>query len=66
MIKFDQSSTSVVITCDDCPWWHGFQFDLEQAERSGMRHETEVHPDVHTLRDRLQARDRKRAQRARA
>jgi hypothetical protein len=66
MIAFDQSSTSVVITCAACPWWHGFAFTMPEAEASGLRHEDQVHPDTNKLRDRLQARARKQAQRARA
>jgi hypothetical protein len=66
MIKFDQSSTSVVIVCEACPWWHGFAFTLLEAEASGMRHEAQVHEGTRELVDRLQARDRKRAQRSRA
>lgn len=67
MIHLDQSSTSIVITCDDCPWWHGFQFELPKAEASGMRHEAEVHPDAPARFTKLvQTRARVRAHRARA
>jgi hypothetical protein len=66
MIQFDQSSTSVVVTCEACPWWHGFAFTMTEAEASGLRHEEQVHPESRDLVDRLQARARKRAQRARA
>lgn len=66
MITFDQSSTSVVIVCAECPWWHGFAFTMDEAEASGLRHEAQVHEGETALRDRLQTRARVRAHRARA
>jgi hypothetical protein len=66
MIHFDQSSTSVVVTCEACPWWHGFAFTMPEGEASGLRHEAQVHEGTTALRDRLQTRDRMRAMRARA
>lgn len=66
MIAFDKSSTSVVVTCEACPWWHGFAFTEPEAEASGLRHEAQVHEGTTTLRDRLATRDRVRRHRARA
>jgi hypothetical protein len=66
MIKFDQSTSSVVVTCEECPWWRGFAFTMPEAEASGLRHEDLVHEGTTTLRDRLATRARVRAHRARA
>lgn len=44
MIKLDRTRISVVVTCTDCPWWHGFGLDDTEAWATGKRHQERHHP----------------------
>lgn len=44
-IHLDKSPNSVVLTCTECPWWHGFAFDAVDADLRGANHEATVHPE---------------------
>lgn len=39
----DISDPSILIGCNECPWWFAMRFDLLEAYRVGERHEIEVH-----------------------
>lgn len=41
--RFDESSTSVVITCVECPYWFAFRFTRWEAYRASESHLTRVH-----------------------
>lgn len=56
MIKLDRSPSSVVVVCDDCPWWFAFAFTYDDAERRACTHEENVHPDSTNMRDRAATR----------
>lgn len=43
-IHLDFTNISVVLQCDDCPWWHGFAFDRIEAWTVARRHEEQHHP----------------------
>lgn len=40
----DVTESTVLIKCNDCPWWHALRFTREEAWRAGRDHETNVHP----------------------
>lgn len=48
-IRFDVSDRSVVIVCDDCPWWQALRLTLREARECAADHERQQHPglDVH-------------------
>lgn len=58
MIKLDKSTTSTLVTCDECPHWFSFKFEYTEAEESACRHERNVHPDTTVMRDRAATRAR--------
>lgn len=60
MIALDVSTTSVVVTCTDCPHWYGFAWTPAAAEASAIVHEQNVHPDSFTIRNRDSNREAKR------
>jgi len=64
MIKLDSSSSSVLVVCDDCPWWFSFAFEYDDAEKRAVRHEENVHPDSTHMRDRAKVRASMRRKRA--
>ena len=43
MIKFDKSSTGIVVTCTECAYWYAFTFTQEAAYTSGEGHQIRVH-----------------------
>ncbi len=45
-IKLDKSAASVVVHCDDCPWWSAFAHTIAEGHTTAVRHETAVHPDT--------------------
>ena len=45
MIKLDVTRYSVVVQCDQCPWWYGFADSRLEGWRVGAGHETRAHPD---------------------
>lgn len=64
MIKLDRSPSSVLVVCDDCPWWHSFAFDYDDAEKRAIRHEENVHPTSTNMRDRAKVRASMKKKRA--
>lgn len=42
-IKYDVSTTSVVVACSDCGHWRAFAFTREEAFSAGERHLVNVH-----------------------
>lgn len=44
MISLDYTQLSVVVRCDECPWWYGFGFDRIHGWTVGRDHELRVHP----------------------
>jgi hypothetical protein len=45
MIRLDFTQLSVVVKCDECPWWYGFAFDRLHGWRVARDHEASVHPE---------------------
>lgn len=43
MRKLDFTHHSVVVTCDECPWWSAFAFDREEGWTTARRHELQFH-----------------------
>lgn len=64
MIKLDESSTSVLVTCEGCPWWFAFAFTYDDAETRACRHEENVHPEHNDMRRRAATRARVRRHRS--
>ena len=51
MIKLDPSpSKTVVIVCDQCPWWSAIRFGMEQAHECAVSHEKRHHPGTEQAR----------------
>lgn len=44
MIFLDFTQLSVVVKCDQCPWWYGFGFDRLHGWTVARNHEQSVHP----------------------
>jgi len=42
-ISYDRSDTSVVVTCDECPYWYAFAWTMPEAYASGANHQVLVH-----------------------
>lgn len=42
-ITHDRSPVSVVTTCDECPYWIAFSFNLEEANNRAATHKMLVH-----------------------
>jgi hypothetical protein len=64
VIKLDPSTTSVVVTCTDCPYWYAFAWTRDDAELRAIAHEELVHPESHNMRDRAASRVTTRRARA--
>jgi len=43
VIKFDRSSSGILIVCTDCPYWYAYRFEQREAYLSGEGHLTRVH-----------------------
>ena len=52
-IKLDFTQQSVVVKCNECPWWSGFGFDKAEAWSVGARHEGQFHSAATQARDAL-------------
>ena len=50
-IQHDSSSTGIVSTCTEHPWWRSFRFFRDDAVTAGCRHERDEHPGDHHQRD---------------
>jgi hypothetical protein len=44
MIQLDATPISVVVTCDECPYWHAFAWTRAEGWAAAARHEQIVHP----------------------
>lgn len=64
MITFDRSDRYTLIVCDQCPHWHAFAWDRDDAERRAAAHEESCHPGVRVIRSRSASRDTTRRARA--
>lgn len=52
MIKLDASpSHTVVITCDECPFWSAIRFGKEAGHECAVSHEKQFHPGQMQARD---------------
>lgn len=43
MIQLDRSTTSILVTCTDCPHWYVFSFTLDHAYSAAAHHEHRCH-----------------------
>lgn len=44
-LRLDYTQYSVVVLCNDCPWWTAFAFDRTEGWTIAARHEQRTHPD---------------------
>ncbi|WP_345751385.1 hypothetical protein [Microbacterium rhizophilus] len=45
-IKLDKSDSSIVLTCDLCPWWSALAIGKPNAWTSAEQHERIAHPEL--------------------
>ena len=53
MMSLDFTQHSVVVKCDDCPFWYAFAFTRIEGWRSAANHEANVHPELNQARQAL-------------
>ncbi|UOE43739.1 hypothetical protein [Agromyces larvae] len=61
-VRHDKSTTSIVTTCTECPYWYAFNFEAELAEAAAIRHKMTVH-DMPEAKARKAERERARRMR---
>jgi hypothetical protein len=45
MIKFDKSWNSILVQCEECPYWFSLQLDMPAAYRSAGQHRVIAHDE---------------------